>query len=117
MERARKAEAEAQALKAQLKQESASTKKTIREMEVTVAESTALSAKSEREYLTLRDSLRHLTESWKTDLAKVKEDLGRREVELQKEAEAMAKKYADLCKVVEEERYIFISPSLDRRSY
>ncbi|KIJ55301.1 hypothetical protein M422DRAFT_199441 [Sphaerobolus stellatus SS14] len=104
LERARKAEAEAQSLKVQLKQETTSSKRTIREMEVTVAESTAISAKSEREYITLRDSIKAMTDGWKKDLAKVKEDMAKKEKESKKEEEAMGKKYKELVRLVTEER-------------
>ncbi|KAF8575207.1 hypothetical protein K439DRAFT_1420042 [Ramaria rubella] len=104
LERARKAESEAQSYKTQLKQETANAKRSIREMEMTLAESTALSAKSEREYLTLRDSLKHMVDGWKTDMERLKEDMNRRERQWKDEADQMSKKYQDLCKQVEEER-------------
>ncbi|KAF8507980.1 hypothetical protein BU17DRAFT_56957 [Hysterangium stoloniferum] len=104
LERARKAESEAQAYKTQLKQETTNAKRSIREMELTLAESTALSAKSEREYITLRDSIKHMTEGWKADMAKLREDMNKKEKEWKNEAEAVGKKYKDLCKLVEEDR-------------
>jgi hypothetical protein len=58
LERARKAEAEAVAPKAQLKTETTTSKKLLRETETALAESTALSSKCEREYIALGDSLR-----------------------------------------------------------
>lgn len=73
-------------------------------MESQLAESTALSAKSEREYITLRESLKHLTEGWKADLLRIKEDTQRKEKALRVETEKMAKKYEELVKVAEEER-------------
>lgn len=112
LERARKAESEAQSYKIQLKQETTSAKKSLREMETHLAESTALSTKSEREYITLRESLKHLTEGWKADLSRIKEDTQRREKTLRSEAEKMGKKYEELVKVAEEERYLTRSPRL-----
>jgi len=104
LERARKAESEAQAYKTQLKLETTNAKRSIREMELTLAESTALSTKSEREYITLRDSIKHMTEGWKADMAKLREDMNKKEKEWKNEAEAVGKKYKDLCKLVEEDR-------------
>ncbi|KAJ7491986.1 hypothetical protein FB451DRAFT_1077782 [Mycena latifolia] len=93
LERARKAEAEAATLKAQLKSETTTSKKTIREMESTLAESTALSQKSEREYLTLRDSMKGLVEGWKSDTDRLREEMTRREEKWRAEAESVGKKY------------------------
>ncbi|KAF8972776.1 hypothetical protein BDZ97DRAFT_1649862 [Flammula alnicola] len=96
LERARKAEAEAAALKAQLKNETSTSKKTIREMEATLSESTALSQKSEREYITLRDSLKGMAESWKQDTDRLREEMRKREDKLQAEAQRLGKMYRDL---------------------
>ncbi|KAF7968697.1 hypothetical protein HWV62_29648 [Athelia sp. TMB] len=93
LERARKAEAEAAALKAQLKTETTASKKSIREMENALAESTALSQKSEREYITLRDSLKKMAEDWKADAERLRAEMTKREKRLQDEAEGMGKKY------------------------
>jgi hypothetical protein len=93
LERARKAEAEAATLKSQLKTETATSKKSLREMESALAESTALSQKAEREYITLRDSIKSMTESWKHDTDKLREEMRKREDKLKKEAESVGKKY------------------------
>ncbi|KAH7922624.1 hypothetical protein BV22DRAFT_1037288 [Leucogyrophana mollusca] len=93
LERARKAEAEAATLKSQLKSETATSKKSIREMEAALAESTTLSQKSEREYITLRDSIKSMTESWKSDTDKLRDEMRKREEKLRKEAESIGKKY------------------------
>jgi hypothetical protein len=106
LERARKAESEAQSYKSQLKQETANAKRSIREMEMSLAESTALSAKSEREYITLRDSVKHMVEGWKEDVERLKEDMSRKEQEWKDESELMGKKYQDLRKLVEESRCV-----------
>ncbi len=78
LERARKAEAEASSLKAQLKSETSTSKKTLRGMESSLAEATALSQKSEREYITLRDSIKGLVESFKTDAERLREEMRKR---------------------------------------
>lgn len=96
LERARKAEAEASTLKAQLKTETAASKKALREMESTLAESTTLSQKSEREYITLRDSIKSMTESWKHDTDRLRDEMRKREDKLKKEAESAGKKYKQL---------------------
>ena len=100
LERARKAEAEAAALKSQLKSETSTSKKTIREMESALSESTALSQKSEREYLTLRDSLKHLTEGWKLDTDRLRDEMRKREEKLKAEAEKVGKMYNQLVQEV-----------------
>ncbi|KAJ3511614.1 hypothetical protein NLJ89_g4000 [Agrocybe chaxingu] len=91
LERARKAEAEATTLKAQLKSETSTSKKTIRDMESALAESTALSSKSEREYITLRDSLKSMTESWKSDTERLRDEMRKREEKVRAEAEKVKK--------------------------
>ena len=63
LERARKAEAEVISLKSQLKNETTTSKKTIRDMESSLTECTARTQKAEREYAVLRDSIKGLVES------------------------------------------------------
>jgi hypothetical protein len=96
LERARKAEAEAVTLKAQLKAETLSSKKSLREMETALTESTALSSKSEREYITLRESLKGMKNAWRGDVDGLREDMRKREERWRSEAEAAGKKYAKL---------------------
>src|ERR1700733_11562660 len=96
LERARKAEKEAAALKAQLKSETTANRKTQRDMEHALSESTALSQKSEREYITLRDSLKAMTDGWKADTERLREEMTKREEKLQAEAEGMGRKYKRL---------------------
>ena len=96
LERARKAEGEAAALKAQLKSETTTSKKAIREMEATLSESTALSQKSEREYITLRDGMKSMAETWKQDTDRLREEMRRREEKLRTEGERLGKMYKDL---------------------
>lgn len=96
LERARKAEAEAATLKSQLKTETTTSKRSLREMEAALAESTALSQKSEREYITLRDSIKSMTESWKHETDRLKDEMRKREDRVKKEAETIGKKYKQL---------------------
>lgn len=107
LERARKAEAEAALLKQQLKQETSTSKKTIREMESQLAESTALSKKSEREYITLRDSLKSMAETWKHDAESLKSEMRKRDEKWRKEVDGIGKKYKDLCTSVKEREKIW----------
>ncbi|KAG1774137.1 hypothetical protein EV702DRAFT_1127008 [Suillus placidus] len=102
LERARKAEAEAATLKSQLKTETATSKKSLREMESALAESTALSQKAEREYITLRDSIKSMTESWKHDTDRLREEMRKREDKLKREAESIGKKYKVLADEMKE---------------
>ncbi|KAJ3555978.1 hypothetical protein NM688_g2283 [Phlebia brevispora] len=104
LERARKAEAEVVTLKAQLKTETTTSKKSIREMETALAESTARSQKSEREYIILRDSLKGLVESFKTDHERLREEMRKREERLRKEAEEVSKKYKRLVEEVRKQQ-------------
>jgi len=104
LDRARKAEAEVVSLKAQLKTETATSKKSIREMEASLAESQARSQKSEREYLTLRDSMKGLVDGFKRDTDALREEMRKREEKVQKDADEMAKKYAKLVEEVKKER-------------
>ncbi|KAJ7066466.1 hypothetical protein C8F01DRAFT_1123385 [Mycena amicta] len=101
LERARKAEAEATTLKAQYKTETSSSKKAIREMEATVAECTATSQKAEREYITLRDSIKGLVEGFKRDTDRLRDEMTRREERVKSEAETMGRKYRLLLAEVE----------------
>ena len=106
LERARKAEAEAASLKQHLKQETSTSKKTIREMETQLAESTALSKKSEREYITLRDSMRSMSDTWKLDIESLKLEMRKREDKWRKEVDGVGNKYKDLCLSVKEKEHI-----------
>jgi hypothetical protein len=96
LERARKAEAETVTLKTQLKAETTNSKKSLREMEAALAESTALSSKSEREYITLRDSLKGMKVAWRADVDSLREDMCKREERWRGEAETAGKKYTKL---------------------
>lgn len=65
-------------------------------METALAESTALSSKSEREYITLRDSLKGMKSAWRADVEGIREDMRKREERWRGEAETMGKKYVKL---------------------
>ena len=69
-------------------------------MKAALAESTALSQKSEREYITLRDSIKGLVESWKTDADRLREEMRKREDKVRAEAEMVGKKYRVLLEQV-----------------
>jgi hypothetical protein len=56
-------------------------------MESALSKSTALSQKSEREYITLRDSIKSLAESWKSDMEQLREEMQKREDKWRGEAE------------------------------
>ncbi|KZT20113.1 hypothetical protein NEOLEDRAFT_1076403 [Neolentinus lepideus HHB14362 ss-1] len=96
IERARKAEAEAISLKSQLKTEVTGSKKSLREMEATVSECTAVSQRSNREYVTLRDSIKGMVDGWKSDMDSLREEMRKREERWRKEAEDVGKKYRTL---------------------
>lgn len=102
LERARKAEAEAATLKSQLKTETTTSKRSLREMEAALAESTTLSQKSEREYITLRDSIKGMTESWKHETDRLRDEMRKREDKVKKEAETIGKKYKQLAEDMKE---------------
>lgn len=70
-------------------------------MEAALAESTALSSKSEREYITLRDSLKGMKSAWRADVDNLREDMRKREERWRGEVETTGKKYA---KLVEESK-------------
>jgi len=67
-----------------------------------MAESTALSKKSEREYITLRDSLKGMVESWKHDTDSLRSEMKKREERWRKEVDGVGKKYRDLVQNVKE---------------
>lgn len=73
----------------------------MREMELALSESTALSQKSEREYVTLRDSIKGLVESWKSDMERLREEMKRREDKWRAEAESAGKKYIRLVEEIQ----------------
>ena len=104
LERARKAEAEVLTLKSALKSETTTSKKTIREIESSLAESSARSQKAEREYVTLRDSIKGLVESFKQDQNSLREEMKKREDRIRKEADEVKQKYLKLVDEVNKQR-------------
>jgi len=85
----------------------ATSKKSLREMEAALSESSALSQKCEREYITLRDTMKGMMDSWKTDTDNLRDEMRKREEKWQKEAEMVGQKYRKLVqdiKSVQEDR-------------
>ena len=62
-------------------------------MKAALSESTALSQKSEREYLILRDGIKGMVESWKMDTDRLKEEMRKREERWKLEMENANKKF------------------------
>ena len=91
-------------LKSQLKNETTTSKKTIRDMESSLTECTARTQKAEREYAVLRDSIKGLVESFQTDALTLREEVKRREDKLKADAEEMGRKYRLLLEQVQKER-------------
>ncbi|KAH9940733.1 uncharacterized protein BXZ73DRAFT_42475 [Epithele typhae] len=104
LERARKAEAEVITLKSSLKNESSTSKKTIRDMETSLTEYTGRTQKAEREYTVLRDSIKDLVESFQKDALTLREEVKQREDKLKADAEEMGRKYKLLLEQVRKER-------------
>lgn len=73
-------------------------------MESALTESQARSQKSEREYITLRESMKGLVESFKRDTDGLREEMRRREDKVRTEAEEMGKKYVKLVEQVKKQR-------------
>ncbi|KAG9104251.1 hypothetical protein FRC06_004235 [Ceratobasidium sp. 370] len=100
LERARKAENECQLLKNQLKTETNNSKKSLREMETTLAEAKTVAQRSEREYVQLRDAMTSLREGWRTEVESLREQMKGSRTEAQ---EAVTKQRI-LVKLLEEQR-------------
>ncbi|KAF8605809.1 hypothetical protein BDV93DRAFT_532189 [Ceratobasidium sp. AG-I] len=100
LERARKAENESQLLKSQLKSETSTSKKSMREMETTLAEAKTVAQRSEREYVQLRDALTHMRAGWRTEVESLREQMQSSRTEAQ---EAATRQKA-LLKLLEEQR-------------
>jgi uncharacterized protein involved in exopolysaccharide biosynthesis len=69
-------------------------------METALSESSALSQKSEREYITLRESIKGLVETFKHDGEKLREEMRKREEKVKKEVEEVSRKYKALLEEV-----------------
>lgn len=104
LERARKAEAEAADLRMQLKAETTNSRRVIREMESQVQQSTTLSHRSEREYITLRDSVKYLKETWTRQLQTLQCAIHEKEVFFEMETKVLDEKYRALLQQIERER-------------
>ena len=73
-------------------------------MEAQLSQSTATSQKCEREYITLRDAVKHLSEGWRLDVERLKKEMNEREAKLRKETEEISEKYRKLLEQVDKER-------------
>ncbi|TCD69491.1 hypothetical protein EIP91_007421 [Steccherinum ochraceum] len=104
LERARKAEAEVVLLKSSLKNETTTSKKSIREMEASLVEASARTQKSEREYAALRDSFKGLVDGFKSDNAALREEMRKREEKVKTEAASAATKYSKLAEQVKKDQ-------------
>ncbi|KAG8744975.1 hypothetical protein FRC10_009083 [Ceratobasidium sp. 414] len=100
LDRARKSENECQLLKNQLKTETNNSKKSLRDMETTLAEAKTVAQRSEREYVQLRDAMTSLREGWRTEVEGLREQMKTSRTEAQ---EAITKQRA-LVKLLEEQR-------------
>lgn len=100
LERARKAENESQLLKSQLKSETSTSKKSLREMETTLAEAKNVAQRSEREYVQLRDALTHMRAGWRTEVESLREQMQSSRLE----AQEAATRQKTLLKLLEEQR-------------
>jgi chromosome segregation ATPase len=68
-------------------------KKSVRDMEATVAEQRARTQKSEREYTTLKESIEGMKRHWKSDIDAVREEVNRRDEKSRADGAVIAKKY------------------------
>jgi hypothetical protein len=70
-------------------------------MEVTMVEATASSQKSEREYLTLKDSVKGLIDGWKNEVKELREEMKKKDEAWKKESDDIGLKYRALVKLVQ----------------
>ncbi|EJU03752.1 hypothetical protein DACRYDRAFT_105908 [Dacryopinax primogenitus] len=101
LERARKAEAEALALKSQLKSETTASKSALKDMEKQVSEATAVSQKSHREFITLSETVKSMTGHWKADMDAVRKEMAKREELHRHEVDECTKKSQNVIKLVQ----------------
>ena len=78
-------------------------------MEAQVSQSNAISQKSEREVITLRESMKHLSAGWKQELDGLRSDIMKREERCRKECEEIGEKYRKLVELVKKERAEYAS--------
>ncbi len=105
LERARKAEAEVTSLKASLKTTSAEAKKSLRDMEEATNQAISSSQKTTREYVTLRDSVKDMTEGWHQEAKLLRDEIARKEKEWKNESEQAGMKYQRLVKLQNSTRF------------
>jgi hypothetical protein len=79
----------------------------MKEMEAKLAESTASSQRSEREYITLKESIQGMGEQWTKELDALKTDFKAREDEWKKQVEDSGLKYRTLTKLVQATQYVY----------
>ncbi|CEL62004.1 hypothetical protein RSOLAG1IB_04755 [Rhizoctonia solani AG-1 IB] len=99
-DRARKAEAEAQTLKAQLKDEASVSKKSMKDMQTTLSQAKAVAQRSEREYVQLRDTLSTMREGWRKEVEGLRDQMRGS----QNEAQEALSKQAILLKLLEDQK-------------
>ncbi|KAG8715975.1 hypothetical protein FRC11_012120 [Ceratobasidium sp. 423] len=99
-DRARKAEAEVLTLKSQLKDETATSKKSMKEMQTTLSQAKAVAQRSEREYVQLRETLTGMRDGWRKEVESLREQMRGSQNEAQ---EALAKQIT-LLKLLEEQK-------------
>ncbi|CUA70695.1 hypothetical protein RSOLAG22IIIB_04291 [Rhizoctonia solani] len=99
-DRARKAEAEALALKSQLKEETTVSKKSMKEMQTTLSQAKAVAQRSEREYVQLRETLTGMREGWRKEIESLRDQMRGS----QNEAQQALSKQVTLLKLLEEQK-------------
>ncbi|CAE7092419.1 unnamed protein product [Rhizoctonia solani] len=99
-DRARKAEAEVLALRSQLKDETLSSKKSMKEMQTTLSQAKAVAQRSEREYVQLRETLTGMREGWRREVESLREQMRGS----QNEAQEALFKQATLLEILEEQK-------------
>ena len=76
-------------------------------MDTQLAEAKAVSQRSEREYITLRDSIKHLTDAWQKEIASLKDEFKLKEDGWRSQIEDSGTKYRSLLKLVQATQYVF----------
>jgi hypothetical protein len=70
-------------------------------MDAQLIEAKAVSQRSEREYTTLRDSIKQLTDQWQKEITSLREEFKAREDEWHLQIEDSGSKYRSLLKLVQ----------------
>jgi hypothetical protein len=76
-------------------------------METALAQASMSSQKSEREYVTLKDSIKGMVEGWQREVKMLREDVKKKEDEWGKEREEVALKYKSLLKLQQATKLVF----------